>query len=199
LGASQGRKLGRDAIIDAALELAADVGFETINIRAVAARLNCTAMALYRHVKDKDDLLQAMADRAIGTVEPPAETADWIDWYVAIAVQYWRMMRRYPGLDSYILTRGPVVATPKSVAISTQMIEVLLEAGFSAERASFIWQIAHTYLAGHSMLTRSDRYATNNIIAAKPRAAEVFTILSHQLDEDSLERGLRHILGGFPH
>ena len=195
-------RLCRDSIVAAALKLASDVGFETINIRAVASRLGCTPMALYRYVKGKDDLLGAMADSAIASVEIPPNPSDaaedWVQWCVEAAILFWRMMRRYPGLDAYILMRGPVLPTSSAVRFSTQMIEVLLAAGFSPPTAARIWQTAHTYLTGHAMLARSDRPAGQGqpIVSASP-IAEVLRVLAEPVDEHSLEVGLRHILGGY--
>lgn len=47
----------RQAILDAAISLASQVGFEKLNVRDVCARAGVTTGAFYHHFKGKDDLL----------------------------------------------------------------------------------------------------------------------------------------------
>ncbi|WP_426574664.1 TetR/AcrR family transcriptional regulator [Aquihabitans sp. McL0605] len=54
--------LQRDAIVDAARELIVTGGLESLSLRRLAARLGVTAPALYAHVRDKQDLLRALAE-----------------------------------------------------------------------------------------------------------------------------------------
>jgi AcrR family transcriptional regulator len=53
----------RDAIVDAALAVLDDVGMDGLTVRAVAARLDVKAPALYWHVRDKKALLDEMGTR----------------------------------------------------------------------------------------------------------------------------------------
>ena len=53
--------LHREAIIAAARELIVADGLEALSLRRLAARLGVTAPALYAHVRDKQDLLRAVA------------------------------------------------------------------------------------------------------------------------------------------
>ena len=194
--------LSRTDIVDAGLALAAEVGFETINIRALSARLDCSPMAIYSHIDGKEDLLQAMADRAIDMIELPAGEDNWVDWYVDVALSYWSMMCRYPGLDAYILTRGPVVSTPSSIDVTTRMFDVLLRAGFEPAAAATVWRTAHTYLSGYAILTRSASYASpDHRQTSASDADKVFAALNRPVDEHTLESDLRQILSGFakPH
>lgn len=56
------RSLSADAIVHAALEIADAEGLEAVTMRAVGARIGTAAMSLYRHVPNKDTLLELMAD-----------------------------------------------------------------------------------------------------------------------------------------
>ncbi|RJQ79691.1 TetR family transcriptional regulator [Pseudonocardiaceae bacterium YIM PH 21723] len=55
--------LSRDQVIDAAVELLNEVGLEKLTTRALTDRLGVQRGALYWHVKSKDDLLGAIAER----------------------------------------------------------------------------------------------------------------------------------------
>lgn len=54
--------LQREAIIDAARDLIVTGGLEALSLRRLAAQLGVTAPALYAHVRDKKDLLRAVAE-----------------------------------------------------------------------------------------------------------------------------------------
>ncbi|MCU1369016.1 MAG: putative TetR family transcriptional regulator [Ilumatobacteraceae bacterium] len=54
--------LQRDAIVAEARELIITEGLEALSLRRLAGRLGVTAPALYAHVRDKQDLLRALAE-----------------------------------------------------------------------------------------------------------------------------------------
>ncbi|WP_421121760.1 TetR/AcrR family transcriptional regulator [Aquihabitans daechungensis] len=54
--------LHRDAIVAAARALVVADGLEALSLRRIAAQLGVTAPALYAHVRDKQDLLRALAE-----------------------------------------------------------------------------------------------------------------------------------------
>lgn len=72
-----GRRLDRNRIIDAAMELADRVGTGPLTIRALAAELGRSPMALYHHVADKDEILDAMVDRVFEEIGLPVTGAPW--------------------------------------------------------------------------------------------------------------------------
>lgn len=83
--------LNRDIIIDAALELAkADTD---ISIRSVAGQLGCSHMALYRHFPDKRDLLMALLDRVIGSIDLPDDQQAWNVRLLNIAKEHLRVLQ----------------------------------------------------------------------------------------------------------
>lgn len=58
----------RDEVLDAAIELLDEVGLDGLTTRALAARLNVRASALYRHFPSKQALLDAMVAHLVGPV-----------------------------------------------------------------------------------------------------------------------------------
>lgn len=54
--------LQREAIVDAARELVEAGGLSALSLRRLATSLGVTAPALYAHVRDKQDLLRALAE-----------------------------------------------------------------------------------------------------------------------------------------
>lgn len=69
--------LSRDRVLQAAVALADVVGIEALSMRRLAQELGVVPMALYKHVSNKDELLDGMVDVVLGEVESPAPTPDW--------------------------------------------------------------------------------------------------------------------------
>ncbi|WP_435127232.1 TetR/AcrR family transcriptional regulator [Actinacidiphila sp. bgisy144] len=66
-------RLRREAIADSAIAIADVEGLEAVTIRRLAKQHNVTPTALYWHFKEKDQLLDGMAERLFANVElPPA-------------------------------------------------------------------------------------------------------------------------------
>ncbi|WP_285114876.1 TetR/AcrR family transcriptional regulator C-terminal domain-containing protein [Leifsonia sp. fls2-241-R2A-40a] len=69
--------LSADRVIDAAIELADREGLEGLSMRALAQGFGVVPMALYKHVANKDDLLDGMVDRVWAEVEAPQPELGW--------------------------------------------------------------------------------------------------------------------------
>jgi TetR/AcrR family tetracycline transcriptional repressor len=71
------RNLERSQIVDEALKLLDEVGYSGLTLRKLAERLHVQAAALYWHVKNKQDLIDAMASSIIlGAFEHQTEGWD---------------------------------------------------------------------------------------------------------------------------
>src|SRR5689334_284269 len=84
LGSMQAKRgLSEAKVVAAAIDLADRDGVEAVSMARVAERLGFTTMSLYRHVRNKDELLRAMLDRALGP--PPSALDDpGEDWRAAL-------------------------------------------------------------------------------------------------------------------
>ncbi len=65
--------LSRDRIVRVGLSVADEEGVESVTMRRLGEELGFEAMSLYRHVANKDDVLDAMLDLVLGETEPPSE------------------------------------------------------------------------------------------------------------------------------
>ena len=59
------RKVSKEQIIDAAVEVLRDNGFSAINARSVAKKLGCSTQPIYFSFKNMDELKTALTERAI--------------------------------------------------------------------------------------------------------------------------------------
>lgn len=95
-------------ITRAAMEVADAEGIAAVSMARVAAQLGNATMALYRHVRSKDELLLLMTDAAL---EPPPATLDGDDWRARLA--HWAravlaMVRRHPWYVHVPITGPPM-------------------------------------------------------------------------------------------
>ena len=65
-----GRGLSLERIVSTTLELVDEEGIGAATMREVASRLGVRSMSLYRYVRDRDELLDAVVERIVGDHEP---------------------------------------------------------------------------------------------------------------------------------
>jgi AcrR family transcriptional regulator len=76
--------LSRAAVVAEAVALADAEGIDAVSMRALAGRLGVVPMALYKHVADKEDLLDGMVDHVIDGFAPPAHASSAGEWKDAV-------------------------------------------------------------------------------------------------------------------
>ncbi|MGW0041810.1 TetR/AcrR family transcriptional regulator [Rhodococcus sp. NPDC003348] len=77
---TQGRAripLNRDRVLRSAVVLADEFGLAGLSMRRLAQQLGVVPMALYKHIADKDELLDGMVDLVIDEFTPPDPALDW--------------------------------------------------------------------------------------------------------------------------
>ncbi len=82
------RTLDREQIVGAALDLLNEVGLDALTMRLLAARLGVKAASLYRHIRDKRELLIHMADTLTGRIPDPDPDLPWRERALAGARDY---------------------------------------------------------------------------------------------------------------
>lgn len=64
-------------MLRAAVALADRIGLDAMSMRRLADALEVTPMALYKHVADRERLIDGMVDLVVQDIRVPAPTADW--------------------------------------------------------------------------------------------------------------------------
>jgi AcrR family transcriptional regulator len=126
--------LSREALIDHALELADREGLDAVGIRRIATDFAVTPMALYWHVKNKEELLDAMGDRIFDAVRVPPATDDWLTFLRGAVVSLVDALRRHPGAVDLAWPRVMIAEPGQQLAEHT--LGVLRGAGFTIREAS---------------------------------------------------------------
>ncbi len=138
--------LSRDRIVVAAVELAATEGLEALSMRTLADRLGTAPMSLYRHVANKEDLLDAMIDVVFGEINVPSGQPDWkaemrqraIETRAALSRNRWANglmeSRTHPG--------------PANSRYHNAFMGCLREAGFPFRQAVHAYNAVQSYTYG---------------------------------------------------
>src|ERR1700680_2328713 len=74
------RGLTRADIVRRALKIGETEGLEAVSLRRLASELGVTPMALYRHVRDKQDLINAMAELAMEGLDLAGGLRAFMSW-----------------------------------------------------------------------------------------------------------------------
>ena len=99
-------KLSRSAILDAALAIVRQDGLDALTMRRVASDLEAGPMSLYRHVKDRDDLLLGMMDHVATCIPLPKQQSDDREEIVEIILTIHTAFRSDPWLVHVLLFEG---------------------------------------------------------------------------------------------
>jgi len=105
---SRERQLSSDQVVESALALADEQGLERLTMRGLANALGVGTMTLYGYFRSKDEVLDAMADFALGrlTIDPPAGDKNTPAEAVrAVGIGFRRMMQVHPSVVQILSTR----------------------------------------------------------------------------------------------
>jgi DNA-binding transcriptional regulator YhcF (GntR family) len=139
--------LTRERIVAAATAVADNEGLGALSMRRIATELDVATMSLYRHVRDKDDLLFLMIDAAFGEWRMPESGNDWHEALAAAARELWRIFRRHVWLaPAYSLTRPLVV--PSGLAYTEHVLATLLDRGLEPATAFSMNLILFNFVRG---------------------------------------------------
>ncbi|MDN3355937.1 TetR family transcriptional regulator [Actinomadura sp. DC4] len=131
-------RLSRETVVDGALALTDTEGLEGLTIRRLATHLGVTPMALYWHFKNKDELLDGVADRLWSLVD--TEVDQELPWSVrlrSLMDSMVEVLRSHPQASSLLMTTQPD-ASVSCFAIMEVALETLASAGFSPAESAAI-------------------------------------------------------------
>jgi AcrR family transcriptional regulator len=146
----------RQRILDAALAIADEQGLDAVTMRAVAARVGVTAMALYPHVRSKEDLLDGLVGRLLAELSLPDRAKPWPDRLREIARSARETARRHPAVMPLLFARPAV--TPDAVRVVDAIYEALLDAGVPDEEVARVERLVSTCVLGYAISETSGRF-----------------------------------------
>lgn len=142
--------LTRERILNTALELADQNGLDTVSMRQVAQGLGVEAMSLYKHIANKDDLLDGLVELVVEQMSVPSPETEWKEALRERAYTVRKVLNRHPWAANLLESRESI--GPSRLRHHDSMIGILRKAGFSIELA-FNTMIALTsYVYGFVMI-----------------------------------------------
>jgi AcrR family transcriptional regulator len=190
------RRLSRERVLRTAIERADAGGLEALTMRTLAEMLEVAPMALYRHVADKDDLIDAMVDAVFTEVGLPAGGGDWktamrrraIAIRDALARHRWAIglmeSRRHPG--------------PANLRHHDAVLGRLRAAGFSVEMTAHAYSLLDSYIYGFALTTMNLPFDTSEEVAAvangmlQPLPVNEYPNLVEYITEHAMQPGYDH-------
>jgi AcrR family transcriptional regulator len=139
-------RLSRERVLRAAVALADEVGIESLSMRKLAEALGVVPMALYKHVANKEKLLDGMVDVVVGEIDPPVSTTDWRSAVRLRILSARRSLQRHPWAPGVIESR--TAPPPAVTAYIDSMIGMFRTGGFSADLTHHVLHAVGSRLLG---------------------------------------------------
>ena len=149
-------QISREDVLRASMAIADSGGLGAVTMQAVARRLGVTPMALYRHVANKADLLDALVEGLLTEFPLPAGDLPWDERLRALGRSIREVARRHPSLFPLLLQRP--AATPESRRVRDAVCAALEEAGLGAAQARRAERLLSTVVLGFAASEAAGRF-----------------------------------------
>ncbi len=166
------KPLSRARVLETAVALADGAGLEAFSMRALAQELGVVPMALYKHVANKDELLDGMVDIVFGEIELPSEDLDWRSAMRRRATSTRAALGRHGWAIGMMESRRP---GPANLRNHDAVMGWLRKAGFSFAMAIHAYSLQDAYIYGFALQERDTAFETADSAgeAARRRAATI--------------------------
>jgi AcrR family transcriptional regulator len=198
------RPLGRELILREAVNFIDQRGQERLTMRRLGAELNVEAMALYRYVPGREQLLDGVVEYVMNELYETTMTGQrarsWQEYLQQMAYGVRTVAVTHPRIFPMVAVRPPAAPWLRPPLRSLRWVESFLEAlaefGFSAQESVMVYRAFATFLLGHLLLETATlagdeeaaveddtEVAKTDDLSAYPR----LTSLSAQLSEDAFQ------------
>jgi AcrR family transcriptional regulator len=144
-------------VLQAAMALADEAGLEAFSMRLLAQELDVVPMALYKHVANKDDLLDGMVDLVFSEIDLPSGNLDWRSAMRRRALSTRDALRRHSWAIGMMESRHP---GPANLRNHDAVMGCLRKAGFSFRMAIHAYSVQDAYIYGFALQERDLGFET---------------------------------------
>lgn len=138
--------LSKDLIIETSLNMIEIHGVENFSLRKLAQQLNCEAMSIYYHIKNKDQIYDQIVDHLILKITFKNQNDDPKDQLIHIAKQWRNLAQEYSNFFP-ILAVHPL-NTASGNHLMNEILSIFKNANFSVKEASYFLRILNYFLIG---------------------------------------------------
>lgn len=125
--------LTRERVLQGAVDLADRGGIAALSMRKLGQELGVDAMALYRHVRSKDDILDGIVERLVAEIDTSHPGENWQAALREQAMSARRVMLRHPWARRIFEERG--TSGPATIAYIETVLAIVRGGGFSIDLA----------------------------------------------------------------
>ena len=164
-GAGRGA-LDRRRVLGAAIEFIDRQGLDALTMRRLGAHLGVEAMALYRYVPGRENLLDGVVETVIDELygDPDVHLAashGWQDYLQRLAHGVRRLALAHPEVFPLVASRPPAAPWVRPPLRSLRWVEsfltALMDSGFTEEAAVSAYRAYSSFLLGHLLLEVSQK------------------------------------------
>lgn len=123
--------LNKARVLKAAVAFADESGIEALSMRSLSQVLGVVPMALYKHVTNKEELIDGMIDVVIGEIEAPSVGVDWKPAMRRRILSARQAQLRHPWASRAM--EGRSTPTPVVLRYMDSMIGMFRAGGFSID------------------------------------------------------------------
>ncbi|MET9423842.1 MULTISPECIES: TetR/AcrR family transcriptional regulator [unclassified Streptomyces] len=195
--------LSRERIVETASALVDAEGLDAVSTRRLAAELGVSGPSLYNHFRNKDEILDAVADAVSARVDLSMfDEDDDRDWRTALhdwAVSYRAALSAHPNTVP-VLARGPG-RRPAGLKVADAVFGAMVRAGWPPAHATRIGALMRYFITG-SALGSFARGFVDDATAYDPAdyphlgQAHLLADRQEQVDQGAFETGLEALLDG---
>src|SRR5690242_9596542 len=175
--------LNRDRVLRAAVALADGTGIDALSMRKLAQELGVVPMALYKHVANKEELLDGMLDVIVSEIDPPGTDPDWRRAVRQRILSARRSLLRHPWASRVIESR--TAPTPTVLAYMDSMIGMFRAGGLSVDLTHHVMHAMGSRILGFSQelfgssAPPPDEETGRQLAARYPYISEITTRVAH--------------------
>ncbi len=174
-------------MLRAAVARADKAGIESLSMRRLAEELGVVPMALYKHVANKEELLDGMIDVVVGEIDPPVAGAGWKSAVRQRILSARRALLRHPWASQVMESKQN--PTPLVLAYMDTMIGLFRAGGFSVNLTHHVMHTIGSRVLGFSQELFNDSSTIDPEVAAAmmrelgpkfPNVLAIATAASHE-------------------
>jgi AcrR family transcriptional regulator len=165
--------LSRERIIAAAIDFIDTHGLPALTMRRLGQRLGVEAMAFYRYIPSREDLLDAIVESVVDELYSDGDVYleprhGWQDYLNRLAHGVRRIALAHPALFPLVATRpseAPWVRPPlRSIKWVDSFLSALVSHGFTDDQAVIAYRAYTSFLLGHLLLEVAQRGVAINAV-----------------------------------
>ncbi|MCV7065053.1 TetR/AcrR family transcriptional regulator C-terminal domain-containing protein [Mycolicibacterium farcinogenes] len=161
-------RLDRAVILRAAQEICDRDGLSALTLRRLGNELGVDATAMYRHFRDKAELISALIDDLFRLeVDEPDPEGHWRDNLRKLMIQWWQIYRRHEGLAAAMA--GQPDDEPQLFHLTEWTVRELIRAGVGESELGLYHQTIYNHTVGNGLVAALSPWLTDTELRDEQR------------------------------